>query len=225
MATIVDLSHTLDATTTVYPGDPTFSCCPALTLEKDGFNVKSLSLGTHTGTHIDAPYHVSDDGETIDNVSLSSCKGPVFVVDVTGRLPRERIMWSDIASLENDLQHAISRGAMVLFRTGWSQHWATDAYFNHPFLDGDIARRLVEMGASLVGIDALSPDETHVEEQEGVPMDFTVHQVLLPANVIIAENLTKLDEIQLGTWTACMAPLKIAGGDGSPVRAFAWRER
>ncbi|KAF7798852.1 hypothetical protein EIP86_010078 [Pleurotus ostreatoroseus] len=133
-------------------------------------------------------------------------------------------MWSDIESMEQDIHDAALRGAMVLFRTGWAQHWATQAYFDHPFLDVEIARRLVEMGVRLVGIDALSPDETHLEEQEGVPMDFGVHQVLLSANVIIAENLTKLEDIQQGPWIACMAPLKIAGGDGSPVRAFAWRD-
>ncbi|KAJ3551616.1 hypothetical protein NM688_g4598 [Phlebia brevispora] len=224
MTQFVDLSHSLDSKMSTYPGDPKFSCCPALTIEKDEVNVQSLSLGTHSGTHIDAPYHFFQDGQTVDNIMLSCCKAPVFVVDVTSKQPRERVSWADISALEDDLRDAISQGAMVLFQTGWSKYWGREAYFHHPFLDGEVARRLVDMGVQFIGIDTLSPDETHPEAQESVEMDFTVHKILLSANVVIAENLTNLEEIRHGRWVACIAPLKISGADGSPVRAFAWRE-
>ena len=222
MFSVVDLSHSLDSTTTIYPGDPSFSCCPALTLGKDGVNVQLLSLGTHSGTHIDAPYHFYADGQTVEDIPLTRFQGPVVLVDVTDRRPKERILWADVAGQLSDLPPTVLRDALVLFRTDWARYWGMEEYLRHPFLDGEVARKLVELDVRFIGIDTLSPDETHVQEQED--MDFTVHKVLLKADIIIAENLNNLGFLAEGQWRACMAPLKITGADGSPVRAFAWRD-
>lgn len=224
MDSYVDLSHPLDNTTVVYPGDPAFSCCPALTLDKDGVNVHSLALGTHTGTHVDAPSHFFAHGETIDRLPLSRFTGPAFLVDVSNKRPRERVGWSCVAGVAEDIRRAASERGLILFRTGWSQFWGTDAYFDHPYLDGEVAQKLLELGVQFIGIDTLSPDETHVDVGEAVEMDFTVHKILLGAGVIIAENLTNLGHIKDGRWMVCAAPLKISGVDGSPVRAFAWKD-
>lgn len=116
-------------------------------------------------------------------------------------------------------------------------------YLNHPFLSPDAAQHIVQLGVSILGIDTLSPDPTPTDSPdqscnaEDPQYEFAVHKILLGAGVLIAENLTNLGALLVRDkdtqedsendckWTVCLAPLKIGGGcDGSPVRAFAWRE-
>lgn len=219
----VDLSHTLDSRTQVYPGDPSFNCCPLLTIEHDGNNVASISMGSHTGTHVDAPYHFIRNGKRIDEVPLSCFIGPAVVVNLTSKTAREPITWSDFAPYEGALRTRILENpdVVLLIRTDWSRHWGTDTYFEHPYLDREAAEGIVATGVRTIGIDTLSPDETHVEP--GAESDFATHQVILGAGGIIAENLTNLQAIQDGEWIINIVPLKLGGCDGSPVRAFASR--
>jgi len=217
----VDLSHTLDSSTPIYPGDPTFSCCPALTLGDDGVNVQTISLGSHTGTHVDAPYHFIASGQRIDDISLSEFIGPALVIDATGKNAREKITWQDVEPFVDSMRAAQGSAPIVLIRTGWSQYWGTAVYFDHPYLDRDAAVKLVDAGVKTIGIDTLSPDETFTNPE--LHGQFDVHHIILGAGGIIAENLTNLDQIQDGFWVINMVPLKIGGSDGSPVRAFAWR--
>ena len=218
----VDLSHSLDDHVQVYPGDPIFSCCPALTIESDGLNVHQISMGSHTGTHVDAPYHFVEGGAKIDEVSLDSFIGNVVVIDVTNKCPKEHITWNDIAPSEDLIRRkaALEHGVFVFLHTGWSKHWQSDTYLEHPFLTRDAAQRLIDLGVKAVGVDTLSPDETRVD---GSIPDFGVHEVVLKAGLILAENLTNLGSIQDGDWLVSLVPLKLKGCDGSPVRAFASR--
>lgn len=218
---LVDLSHTLDDNITVYPGDPQYSCCPALIVQKDGWNVQSISIGSHSGTHIDAPYHILENGQTIDQVPLSRFIGPCIVVDVTGKRPRERIRWDDLRPYETKIREGSRNGAILLLRTDWSKEWGSPKYYDHPFLDSEAARRIIETGIRVIGIDTLSPDETHLDN--AVDGDVGVHQAILGADGLIAENLTNLAAIQDGDWSVNLVPLKLGHCDGSPIRAFASR--
>ncbi|KAF7798846.1 hypothetical protein EIP86_010072 [Pleurotus ostreatoroseus] len=183
--------------------------------------MQQVSLVTHCGTHIDAPFHFIEDGTTVDNLPFSQLYGPAVVLDVTGKIPRERIVWDDISRHEERLRQAAMHGSMVLFKTGWSQYWGTNKYFDHPFLDADVAHKLVEFGVKTIGIDAMGPDETKVGPNAAAESNFIVHTIVLGASMVIAENLTNLHQIETGSWRVSIAPLKITGGDGSPVRAFA----
>ncbi|KAI0628354.1 putative cyclase [Trametes polyzona] len=218
----VDLSQPLDENVQIYPGDPAFSCCPVQTIEKDGINLHQISLGSHTGTHVDAPYHFVQDGARIDTIPLASFVGNAVIIDVTSKNARETINWADISSYEDTIRRKAAQphGVFVLLNTGWSRHWQSDMYFEHPFLAGDACQRLVDLGVKLVGVDTLSPDETRVD---GSMPDFDAHHIVLGAGVLIAENLTNLEAIRSGDWLVSLAPLKLKGCDGSPVRAFAWR--
>ncbi|KAH9915872.1 putative cyclase [Fomitopsis serialis] len=215
-AEYVDLSQTLDPNTPVYPGDPIFSCCPTLTIEHDGNNVTSISMGSHTGTHVDAPYHFIQDGKRIDEVPLSRFVGSAVVVDVSNKAAKQPFVWSDLQPYEERLRRYVSEDASVilLVRTDWSRHWGTDTFFEHPYLDREAAERVITTGVRTIGIDTLSPDPTHLDPH--AEADFAVHQVILGAGGIIAENLSNLGAIQDGDWI-------IGRCDGSPVRAFAWR--
>ncbi|KIJ51397.1 hypothetical protein M422DRAFT_26812 [Sphaerobolus stellatus SS14] len=214
---VIDLSHNVDANTQIYPGDPSFSSCPALTLEKDGFNVLSISLGSHTGTHVDAPSHSLKDAATITDLSLGLFQGPALVLDVRGRAPRSQITWDDLKSYEPQMK----RGQIAVLYTGWSAHWQSDHYIEHPFLDRSAAEGLVNSGIRTVAMDCMSPDET-VHEGQVHSGSFIAHEVILGAGGVIAENLTNISAIAQGNFIVSIMPLKLTDADGSPVRAVAW---
>lgn len=214
-ASIIDLTQPLDSDMSVYPGDPTFAICSHSHIEKDDYSVQSLTLGSHTGTHVDAPSHFFASGMSIEQIPLSSFIGKALVIDVSHKKERERISWED-----DVLPYAthLLPDSVVLFQTDWHRYWKTPAYLNHPFLDKDVASRLVKLGVCRIGIDALSPDET-----EGTSGDYGVHEILLASGGLIIENLCNLSSIPAtGTAMISFAPLNLTGGDGSPVRAYAW---
>lgn len=221
LPTYVDLSHTLNADVQAYPGDPEFSCCPVQTIPKDGNSVHGISMGTHTGTHVDAPSHFVEDGYPIDQLPLSTFIGHVVVVDVRHKSAKDRIAWSDISGYEKIIRRkaAFEHGVFVFLHTGWSKYWKSETYYDHPFLDAEVAKGLLELGAKVIGVDTLSPDETRVD---GSTPDFAVHDVVLGAGAVIAENLINLAALEKGDWLVSLVPLKLGGLDGSPVRAFAW---
>lgn len=213
---IVDLSHPLDEGTTVYPGDPDVSVSPATTIASDGFNVLHVRMGSQSGTHVDAPYHFLPDGARIDQVELSRFLAPAVIVDVRHVGAHQPIAWSDLAPVSGRLGDE----RMLLLHTGWSRHWGTDAYFDHPYLASDAAERLVEAGVRTVGIDALSVDETCSGDEH--PTGFAAHHVLLGAGSVIVENLTNLAEVGWEEPLVSVLPLRLTGADGAPVRAVAF---
>lgn len=215
---VYDLSHELDSETQVYPGDPSFSCRRVASIQKDGFNVTSLSLGSHTGTHIDAPSHFVDNGKTIDQVDLSLLLGPAVVLDVSGKEPRKRITWDEL--VRKGITSLFEDYHILILRTGWSKHWKTSTYLDHPFLDSQAAKRLLDLGMRVLGVDTMSPDETHTDE--AADGDFGVHEAILAADGMIVENLTGLEQLPGIRPHVCLLPMKIAHCDGSPVRAIAW---
>jgi kynurenine formamidase len=212
---IVDLSQSIEAGITVYPGDPIVSLTPAATIAQDGFNVLRVHMGSQSGTHVDAPFHFLATGARIDQLDLSLFIGRGLVVTLGERPPRSAITWSDLAPFAGDLRP----GQLVLLHTGWSRFWGSDHYFDHPFLDAAAAERLVDHGIRAVGIDALSIDETTLAGDH--PTDYAAHHVLLGAGGVIVENLTNLEQVDWPDPLISVLPLKIAGADGAPVRAVA----
>jgi arylformamidase len=206
---IYDLSHTIMNGMTYFPGDPE----PRLTSWPIDapWHVSEIQLGSHCGTHLDAPLHIGS-GASIDRLPLERLMGPGVVIDVSGRQDGDRIVPGDILAAEKWLR----RGAWPILRTGWSRHWGTPAYFAHPSLDPALARLLVTWKVGLVAMDLLNPDDT----ASGASI---VHEILLGAGALIVENLAGLDQLTAGTtYMFAFLPLKLAGGDGSPVRAVAW---
>jgi kynurenine formamidase len=208
---IVDLSHPINAETQVYPGDPVVQLSPATTIERDGYNVLNVSMGSQTGTHVDAPYHFLADGARIDAMDLSMFVGPATVVDVRGLAPRSTIAW---ARLEPAVAQMAS-GSILVVHTGWSRHWRSPAYLDHPYLGQDAAEGIVAAGIRTVGIDAMSVDETPP------PGGYVAHDALLGAGGAIVENLTNLDAVDFEQPLLSVLPIRLADADGAPVRAVA----
>ena len=222
---IIDLSHMIHDEIQIYPGDPVPSIKRGLTHEKDYCHVDVLTLGSHTGTHIDAPFHFLKNGKKIDELPIQRFVGEGFLVDVSGKSDRDLIEPCDIEHYEKE----INEGDFVIFRTGRDKYFGTSRYYLHPYLSAEGARLLVKKGVSLVGIDAMNIDPTYYESTDsdlsgkGLPDEeeygYPVHDILLGNDVLIVENLCNLDKIKQAKGVYSFLPLKLKDSDGSPIRA------
>ncbi|BEP16191.1 cyclase family protein [Acidothermaceae bacterium B102] len=215
MGEVVDLSIPLDASTQVYPGDPVFVSSPATTIGAEGFHVQHISMGSQTGTHVDAPWHFAEDGLRIDEVPLERFVRRLVVADVRGLSPRTVIGWDRLATLD------LGPDAALVLHTGWSAHRGTDAYFDHPYLDAAACAQVLDRGVRTFGLDAPNLDETRFDRH---PSDgFASHRLIAAVGGVIVENLCGLDDLGAGPYLLSVLPLRLAGADGAPCRAVALR--
>ncbi|POM24476.1 Kynurenine formamidase [Actinomadura rubteroloni] len=215
-AELVDLSVPLRTGMPVYPGDPEVAVASALTVARDGVNVQRLHLGSQSGTHVDAPFHIDDALPRLDQLPLERFAGPAEVLDARGREPRAPIG-------PEALPAGLRPGVVLLVLTGWSEHWGTGRYLAHPYLAPETAEAIVAAGVRTVGIDALSVDRTPPPGDDS--FDLAAHRVLCGAGAVIAENLTRVERVAVAraagrSAEALLFPLSLAA-DGSPVRAVA----
>lgn len=187
----------------VYEGDPEVSIQPVLSTAQGALaNVSLLTMGSHTGTHVDAPAHLRDGTPGVDQLALDVLIGPARVCDLTAH---QQI---DAASLRGVDLRSHPR---ILFKTRNSTRWR-EGQFHRDFaaLTDDAARLLVDSGVRLVGIDALS-----VERFGSTALP--VHHTLLNSGVIILEGLN-LSAVPPGEYELFCLPLKLQHGDGAPAR-------
>lgn len=201
---IYDISATISPKIPVFPGDPRPRVLPRIRI-CDGapYNVSELSLGSHTGTHIDAPYHFEPRGKTVEELSLDALTGRCTVVEI----PSAKII--EVKHVQNLNLKKIPR---VLFKTRNSKLWGKTFRKDFTSLSPEAAKVLVTKGVRLVGIDYLSV------EQFG-SQDFPTHHTLLRAGIVILEGLM-LAAIKPGNYDLVALPLKLKGADGSPARAI-----
>lgn len=212
MASYVDLSHPISSGMQVYPGDPQVEIAPSLTVSENGVAVVAVHLGSHTGTHIDAPSHSVDGGRTMSGVSLDELSGMAAILQVHGLSAGEEISFSRFSD-----QVADSMPPIVVIATGWDRRFGTEAYLDHPYLAPDAATELVDRGMRVLGMDTLNPDRTLQEEAS---FQLPVHDLVLGGNGLIVENLRRVTELPARCWMGIF-PLPLQGTDGAPVRALA----
>jgi len=202
---IFDISLTIHSSMLVWRGDPPVSIKVEATVENDGYRQSSLSLTTHTGTHIDAPSHFVKGGVGIDKIDLGKLIGPCKVIDLTN-LTRKEI-------LPEDFKDPIKKGDRILLRTGnfklLKESSFPDEYIS---LSKEAAEFLVSREINLVGVDFLGIEK---EKNPGHP----VHLTLLKAGIVNVEGLD-LSEISEGEYEIVCLPLKILDGDGAPARVI-----
>lgn len=206
---IFDVSLGVGPDMLTWPGDPPVEVDPSSRIsEGDSANVSELRLGTHTGTHVDPPFHFIDGGATAEALDLAVLVGPAHVADLRGA--GDSITPKELDAL------AIPDGTVrLLFRTPNSVLWsATPVRFPDTYtaLTPEGAHWCVDRGIRLVGTDFLSI------ERKGTPGHPT-HVALLEAGVVILEGLD-LSAVDPGAYELCVLPLKILGGDGAPARAI-----
>jgi arylformamidase len=213
MATLIDLSHTVEHGLVTYKGLPAPVICDFLSREQSRgvyapgteFHIGKIEMVANTGTYVDSPFHRYADGKDLSELPLESLADlDGIVVRHSGRaIPRAAFGDLDL------------RGKAVLVHTGWDRHWATEAYFEgHPFLTADAARHLVDSGVALAGIDSLNIDDT-------ADLSRPAHSILLGAGIPITEHLCNLAALPERGFRFFAVPVKVKRFGTFPVRAFA----
>lgn len=199
---IIDISRRLENGMPVWPGDTPFHYEVSWSKADSGsVNVGSLSMSTHTGTHVDAPFHFDDDGKRMIELDLELYIGPVRVLDMTGK----------VSIGAKDLENVDLKGIQrLLFRT---LSWQNAAKFPEriPHLEADLGPFLAERGIRLIGVDVPSVDPIDSK-------DLHAHHSLNENGIHILESVL-LDEVEPGDYELIALPLPLVEGDGSPVRA------
>jgi kynurenine formamidase len=205
-------NQVIDLTLTAYHGMRGVEIYPNTNIESDGYNTTNLKLYSHAGTHADAPRHFLGDGMTLEHVDVNKCVGPATVIDVSHAPPDSLITVADLGQQAA----AIGPGSRVLLHTGWDAHAELPDYRTHfPRISRELAAWLVERGTWLVGVETPSVAAIHDKQELA-----DVHRTLLRGEVVIVECLTNLRLLPPQVFFIAL-PLKIQGGDGSPVRAVA----
>ncbi len=206
---LIDLTLTLD------PTMPGVDWEPARTLEKDGWNARTLHLYSHCGTHMDAPLHFGcGDQATIDQTPLETCLTTAHVVRLPETKPSDLIE----VSMLGGIAEVFEPGQSLLLNTGWSSFVSNqDLYRNQlPRVSEELAQWCVDSKVAILGVEP--PSVANVLDIKEVTR---IHEILLGGGVTIVEGLTNLESLPDKPFLFGAMPLKILGGDGAPCRAFA----
>lgn len=200
---IIDLTMPIDERTPVFPGDPNQSIEQYATIEKNGWNEKRLTFNSHFGTHIDAPFHMLQDGKKLDDFPIEHFIGKAIVIDAGKKNDKNEI----IVRLEE-----VQEDDIVFFYTGNTEKAYSDLFFkNNPVISLATARELAERKVKIVGLDSYTPDNAPYE----------THKLLFRHGICIVENLVNLKQLVGKRFTCQVMPLKIAEADGAPCRVVA----
>lgn len=218
---IIDLSHPIEEGMTTFPS-PNHPRVEVTILGRhgmDGRATRRLVLGTHTGTHVDAPLHFAANGTTVDRLSLDILVGPAAVASFA---PARELQQIDVPDMERALGKTLSL-PRVLLRYDWSGKWGDRSFYSSsPFLSHEACKWLLDRGVRLIGMDTPSPDNPAHSWESG--NDSPNHHLLLANDVILLEYLCNLDQIRGETVFLVALPLKVLGGDGAPARVIAIEE-
>jgi len=223
---VIDLSYAINEKLVPWPGDTRwFEAKVNASVEKNGYFTRSFWMLEHYGTHLDAPIHFPPGKTSVDQIPSKQLFGPAVVVDVAEegaknadyQLPPTRVeQWERVHG-------RIPSGAIVLLRTGWAARWPdVQRYRNQdaqgrmhfPGFSAEAVKLLIERNVSGLGCDTLSADY-------GASEDFAVHHLALGAGLYHLENLADLSELPEAGAYLIVAPIKLEGGSGGPVRVFA----
>lgn len=223
---VIDLSYAISEKLVPWPGDKKwFEAKINANVEKDGYFTRSFWMLEHYGTHLDAPVHFPPGKLTVDQIAPEEFFGPAVVLDVRAdsagnadyQLPSA---WIEQWEKRNG---RIEAGSIVLLRTGWSSRWPDaqryrnqDAagHMHFPGYSVEAAKLLIERKVSGLGCDTLSTDY-------GASQDYAVHHAVLGAGLYQVENLADLSGLPERGAFLIVAPIKLEGGSGGPVRVFA----
>ena len=213
---ILDLTLTISDNIPTFPGSPAPSFIPWENIKDDGYNLELLFLSSHTGTHLDAPYHFLEKGTKIHEINVKRLVCDAVLIKLRKKSGKT-ITKADIVKFEKKHGKIIGSSS-VIFWTGWQKNLLKDFYFTkNPGLSVSAANYLASKKINLVGTDAPSIDL-------GSDPKFSAHRVLAKNNILIVENLASLDKVNSVNFHLVIAPLKLKNATGSPVRALAFVE-
>jgi len=215
---IIDLSHPLDSSCPTWEGDCGFSKSIVLDYpdctSNTAFRVQSINMHAGIGTHIDAPAHCMQGGQTTESLDLNRLAAPCVVIDVTKMAHADYLLMPEDILAHEKKYGKIGYNHFVLIYTGWSQHWHTpEKYRNQlqfPSISLEATLLLLERKIVGLGIDTLSPDTS----SRGYP----VHQAILGAGLYLVENVANAHLLPTVGAFSLALPLPIVGGTESPMR-------
>ena len=209
---VIDLTLTVSEKIPTFPGSPKPHFIEWETIPKNGYNLELLFLSTHTGTHIDAPFHFVKNGKKIHEIKPERLVNEAILIRI-GKNSNRSISKTDIQNFEQK-NGRIENGSTVIFYTGWQKNLNKEFYFTkNPGLSVSAAKYLVSKKINMVGIDSPSIDL-------GTDSKFSVHHILAKNNILIVENLANLNKIKSNNFHLITSPLKLKNATGSPIRAF-----
>ncbi len=222
-STIEDLTHTYGDDFPTYFGKPGIAMIQQFNFAENGFNLFTMDVNEHTGTHVDAPLHFSADGNSVDEIPVSSLVAPLCVVDIAAKAAEN----ADAQVTPDDIKAWIAShgdipdNACVALHSGWGTKTGTDAFrgfdgekMHFPGFHVEAAQMLLETGAQSIASDTLSLDH-------GPSADFATHYAWLPTGRFGIENIANLDKVPAAGATIVVGAPKHRGGSGGPARIFA----
>jgi kynurenine formamidase len=223
---VLDLAYAINDNLVPWPGDQRwFEAKVNASVEKDGYFTRSFWMLEHYGTHLDAPIHFPPGKTSVDQIPVSRLFGMAAVLDVRAEGAADADYELPVARIDQwENRHGqIPEGAVVLLRTGWASRWPDaqsypneDAagHMHFPGFSVKAVEVLIERKVSGIGCDTMSVDC-------GASEDFAVHRLALGAGLYHLENLSDLSELPESGAFLVVAPIKLEGGSGGPVRVFA----
>lgn len=209
----IDLTLTISPTIQNFPGSPKPQFILWSTIKDDGYNLELLFLSSHTGTHLDAPYHFVKNGSKIHDIPIHRLFGKAILIEIP-KGNDQAISKNDLISFEKKFG-IIPQKSSIIFHTGWQKNLKKNFYFTkNPGLTESAAKYLSAKKINLVGIDSPSIDL-------GKDDKFPAHKILAKNDILIVENLSNLNKIHSTNFDFIILPLKLRDATGSPVRAIA----
>ena len=213
MVTPLDLTLEISAKLPSFPGSPQPRFISWATNKDDGYYLELIFLSSHSGTHIDAPFHFIENGLKIDKIPLRRLVTDAILCKIK-KGANDTITKRDIIEFENKHGKLLPNSTLI-FATGWHKNLLKKYYFTkNPGISISAAKYLVKKKISLVGIDSPSIDL-------GSDSRFLSHHHLLSKGILVVENLCNLEKISGINFKLVVLPLKLKGATGSPVRAIA----
>ena len=209
---LVDLTLTISENLPSFPGSPKPQFIQWNDIDEVQYNLELLFLSSHSGTHIDAPFHFMKDGKKIHQIPISRLKRKTRLIKIK-KIKNQGISKTDIISFERKYGY-IENGSSVIFYTGWQKNISQKFYFSeNPGLTITAAKYLASKKLNLIGIDSPSIDL-------GKNSRFDAHKILAKKDILIVENLANLHRIKKLEFDFFVLPLKLYNASGSPVRAI-----
>ena len=205
---IYDISLPLNGKTVIYPGNVPLEIAVHHEMPEHATHLSKITMGSHTGTHVDAPSHAVYGAASLDAISLETFVGPCRVLDCTDSVGAVKI--------EDLKKHKVKKAERILVKTQNSLRGFATFRDDYIYLDGDTADYLAELGITLFGIDYFSVKQRGSKDQRP-------HTSLLSKNIPIIEGLD-LSLVPAGKYTLVCLPLKFTGIEGSPARALLIKE-
>lgn len=189
----------IDKRTPTFLDDPKQEIKQVATIQKNGWNEKRLTINSHFSTHIDAPFHMLDNGKKLTDFPIKTFIGDAIVLDVRNQ-----------SKIELDLDD-LQPNDIVFFCTNHTKKaYSEDFFKNNPVISKKTAQKLIDKKIKIVGIDSFTPDNK----------PFEVHKLFFKHNILIVENLVNLDQLIGKRFKCYILPLKIQDADGAPCRVI-----